>query len=580
MAGRIPQQFVDDLLTRVDIVDLIESYLPLRKAGRDFQALCPFHGEKTPSFTISREKQFYHCFGCGEHGSAIGFLMKYRNLEFVEAVEELAGVAGVEVPREAQNSARTSGAREVYAGLERARSFYVQQLKRATTRERAVDYLKGRGISGEIARQFHLGYAEDGWRNLLEALVAMGDSEALLERAGLVLKRDRGGFYDRFRDRIMFPIHDRRGRVIGFGGRVIDNGEPKYLNSPETEVFHKGRQLYGLHEALTADKDLQRLIVVEGYMDVIALHQFGLPQVVATLGTAVTRDHLELLFRHVPEVIFCFDGDAAGRRAAWKALEISLPLIEGNRQVRFAFLPDGHDPDTAIRSYGAGGFFAAGQLFGLSEYLVEILKADMDLASGDGRARLIAKAKPYLLQIPDITHRANGVALLARLTRFDEDLLRRELGFAGRRTPAASARPSALTRYTSRALEDLALALLLQRPDLSGCLNQSDADFIRDELTECALLLTVWTELLRAPAGTTAMLLERWRGQPEEERLATLATSELNVAEVAQERELQDAIAALVRRAEDERFRRINAIPLAQWTDEQKQIVRSYKRGR
>lgn len=310
------------------------------------------------------------------------------------------------------------------------------------------------------------------------------------------------------------------------------------------------------------------------------MHQFGLSQVVATLGTAVTRDHLEQLFRHVPEVIFCFDGDAAGRRAAWKALEISLPVIEGNRQVRFAFLPDGHDPDTAIRAYGAEGFFTAAQMFGLSEYLIDVLKADMDLASGDGRARLIAKAKPYLLQIPDITHRANGVVLLARLTRFDEDLLRRELGFATGRPQFTAARPSALTRYTSRALEDQALALLLQRPDLAGCLVDKDAEFIGAELTECALLLSVWSELRRAAAGSTAMLLERWRGQADEERLATLATTELNVAEPAQERELQDAVAALVRRAEDERFRRINAIPLAQWTEEQKQIVRGYKRGR
>ena len=288
MAGRIPQQFVDDLLTRIDIVDLIESYLPLRKAGRDFQALCPFHGEKTPSFTISREKQFYHCFGCGEHGSAIGFLMKYRNLEFVEAIEELAGLAGVEVPREAQSARRTSGAREVYAVLERARAFYVQQLKRAASRERAVDYLKGRGISGEVARQFHLGYAEDGWRNLVEALVAGGDSELLLERAGLVLKRDRGGYYDRFRDRVMFPIHDRRGRVIGFGGRVIDKGEPKYLNSPETEVFHKGRELYGLHEALAGrHRKLQQPAGGRGVIWMWSrIHQFGLPNVVATLGTA------------------------------------------------------------------------------------------------------------------------------------------------------------------------------------------------------------------------------------------------------------------------------------------------------
>jgi len=579
MAGRIPQQFVDDLLARVDIVDLVESYLPLRKAGRDFQALCPFHGEKTPSFTISREKQFYHCFGCGAHGSAIGFLMNYRNLEFVEAVEELAAIAGVEVPREAQR-AQAGNARELYGVLERARAQYEAALRQGPARERAVDYLKNRGISGAVAKQFRVGFAADGWRNLTDALTAAGVGEELLERAGLVQKRDRGSCYDRFRDRIMFPIHDRRGRVVGFGGRIIDQGEPKYLNSPETEVFHKGRELYGLHEALAAGRTLERLIVVEGYMDVIALHQFGLTQVVATLGTAVTRDHLELLFRHVPAVMFCFDGDNAGRRAAWKALEIALPLVEGNRELRFAFLPDGHDPDTAVRAFGADGLFSAATVYGLSDYLLETLRGEVDLATAEGRTRLVARIKPYLMQIPDLTHRAAALGPLASATHFDEDLLRRELGFGGARARAqAASRP--LSSYTGRrSLVEQALSFMLQRPSLAACLATPDAEVIRSELEDCALLLEVWAVIGKTPAATTAVLLERWRGHPEVERLAALAAAPLAMDEQAQRAEMEGAVARLLDEADKARFGRIKAIPFAQLNDEQKAFMRAYKRAK
>ncbi|MGE0858004.1 MAG: DNA primase [Gammaproteobacteria bacterium] len=578
MAGRIPEQFIDALLARVDIVDVIEAHLPLRRAGRDFQALCPFHGEKTPSFTISREKQFYHCFGCGAHGSAIGFLMKYRNLEFPEAIEELAGLAGMEVPQEAR-SQRPSNNRELYDVLEQARAFYEAQLRQSGERDVAVNYLKKRGLSGEVAKAFRLGFAPSGWRNLIDALTARGLSETQLERAGLAIKRDRGGYYDRFRERVMFPIHDRRGRVIGFGGRVIESGEPKYLNSPETEVFHKGRELYGLHEALAADRKLARLVVVEGYLDVVALHQFGLPQAVATLGTAVTREHLELLFRQVPEVVFCFDGDAAGKRAAWRALEIALPLQEGNRAVRFAFLPDGHDPDSAVREYGAEGFFKAARVFGLTDYLLDTLKQDVDLSTGDGRARLVEQAKPYLLQIPSQSHRATAVRGLVDLSKFDDELIRRELGLAGARS-AGPRRPPILNRFKSRTLEEQALAMLLQNPPLVAHISPELAAFCAAELGQDLPLLEVRRALEAGAPPSTAALLERWRDHPLEGLLSQLAATDLGIPDSAFESEFVGALKRLAARAEEQRFARISAIPFEQWSEEQREIVRNYKRPR
>ena len=578
MAGRIPEQFIDDLLARVDIVDLIESYLPLRKAGRDFQGLCPFHGEKTPSFTVSREKQFFHCFGCGAHGSAIGFLMQHRNLEFVETVEELAGLAGMEIPHEAR-SQRPSGARDLLDILEQARAFFETQLRQSPEREVAVNYLKKRGLSGEIAKTFRLGFAPSGWRNLTDALTANGISEEQLERAGLAIKRDRSGYYDRFRERVMFPIHDRRGRVVGFGGRVIENGEPKYLNSPETEVFHKGRELYGLHEALAADRKLSSLMVVEGYLDVVALHQFGMPNTVATLGTAVTREHLDLLFRQVPEVIFCFDGDAAGKRAAWRALEIALPLVEGNRAVRFAFLPEGQDPDSAVREFGPDGFFKAARQFGLADYLLDTLRLEVDLNTGDGRARLIERAKPFLTQIPSQTHRATAVRTLADLSKFDEDLIRRELGLAGSRGGAARRAP-VLNRYTSRSLEEQALAMLLQQPSLAASLDTDLVAFCRQELTDGLLLLEVWSSIQANPPPSTAVMIERWRDHPHGTQLSQLATTDLGIPDSAFETEFAGALERLRQKAEEQRFARIKAIPFGQWSDEQRDIMRRYKRGK
>ncbi|MDJ0740543.1 MAG: DNA primase, partial [Gammaproteobacteria bacterium] len=395
MPGAIPQHFIDDLLARADIVEIIGRRVPLKKAGREFHACCPFHSEKTPSFTVSPAKQFYHCFGCGAHGSALGFLMEYDRLSFPEAVEELASSMGLEVPREAAFD-QGPDHRPLYELLELAAQHYEQQLRQHADAARAVDYLRQRGLSGEIAARFRLGFAPPGWDNLLQALGGDDERVARLRDAGLITEQDHKR-YDRLRDRIIFPIRDGRGRVVGFGGRLLGDGKPKYLNSPETPVFHKGRELYGLYEARQADGHPARLLVVEGYMDVVALAQFGIGNAVATLGTATTSDHLEKLYRATPEVVFCFDGDRAGRDAAWKALQTALPLMRDGRQARFLFLPDGEDPDSLVRQIGAAAFTErVGGAQPLSEYLFEKLSAQVDMQTLDGRARLGELTQPLL----------------------------------------------------------------------------------------------------------------------------------------------------------------------------------------
>ena len=395
MGGLIPESFIEELLGRLDIVEVIERHVPLKRAGREYQACCPFHDEKTPSFTVSPQKQFYHCFGCGAHGSVIGFLMNYEGLEFVDAVEDLARHAGLTVPREASRKAQPSAG--LYEVMESAASFYQDQLKNSPE---AIDYLKKRGLSGDIAKEFGVGFAPGGWSNLMERLGGDEKKRSLLKRGGL-LSEGKSGAYDKFRHRIMFPIHDRRGRVIGFGGRALDDDGPKYLNSPETELFHKGRELYGLYLARKSQAKLDQIIVVEGYMDVMALAQFDFRNCVATLGTATTDDQAELLFRAASEVIYCFDGDRAGKKAAWRALEATLPRLREGRQAKFLFLPDGEDPDTMVRGQGVGAFTAlldAAQP--LSEFFFDHFTAAVDMASIDGRAKLVELARPQVEKIP------------------------------------------------------------------------------------------------------------------------------------------------------------------------------------
>ncbi|MDO3385305.1 DNA primase [Gilvimarinus sp. SDUM040013] len=403
--SRIPQSFIDELLDRVDIVEVVDHRVKLKKTGKNYAACCPFHDEKTPSFTVSPDKQFYYCFGCGASGNAVGFIMDYERIAFPEAVEQLSHVCGLEVPREEATPAQSKQERQrkrLYALLELANDFYREQLRSHPGRDKAVNYLKGRGLNGHIARDYGIGYAPPGWDNLLKALGTSSDDKRDLQTAGMLIQPEGSErSYDRFRLRIMFPIRDTRGRVIGFGGRVLGDDKPKYLNSPETPVFHKGQELYGLHEARQAYRELPRLLVVEGYMDVVSLAQFGLRYGVATLGTACSQDHLERAFRYTGEVVFCFDGDSAGRRAATRALESALPVMTDGRQVKFLFLPEGEDPDTLIRQVGAEKFEAMiAMAVPLEDYLFDAAAEGINIQTMEGRAHFSKRAAPLLAKLP------------------------------------------------------------------------------------------------------------------------------------------------------------------------------------
>lgn len=406
MAGLIPQTFIDDLINRLDIVDVVSSRVQLKKTGKNYSACCPFHKEKTPSFTVSPDKQFYYCFGCGAGGNALGFVMDHDNLDFPQAVEELARAAGMEVPREQgrrDHKPRQPTDSPLYPLLDAASEFYRQALRSHPTRKAAVDYLKGRGLSGEIARDFGLGFAPPGWDNLLKHLGADTLQQKVMIDAGLLIENaESGKRYDRFRDRVMFPIRDSRGRIIAFGGRVLGDDKPKYLNSPETPVFHKGQELYGLYEARKHNRNLDEIIVVEGYMDVIALAQQGLRNAVATLGTATSEEHLKRLFRVVPSVLFCFDGDQAGRKAAWRALESTLSNLQDGRRARFLFLPEGEDPDSLVRAEGTDAFMARINQHAqpLADYFFEQLSVEADPRSLEGKAHMATLAAPLIEKIP------------------------------------------------------------------------------------------------------------------------------------------------------------------------------------
>jgi DNA primase len=526
MSGRIPESFIHELVARTDIVDVIDAQVPLRKAGGEFVACCPFHNEKTPSFTVSPQKQFYHCFGCGAHGSAIGFLMEYEHLGFVEAVEVLARRAGLEIP---QTEGRQVSAplEPLYALLDRAAQYYRHQL-RAKGADAAVDYLKGRGLSGEAARDFGLGYAPEGWHNLHAALGGDADCSRLLVEAGLLTEKDTGEPYDRFRGRIMFPIRDRRGRVVGFGGRILGAGKPKYLNSPETAVFHKGHELYGLFEARAALRHIERLLVVEGYMDVVALAQFGVRNVVATLGTATTQEQLDALLRVAQEVVFCFDGDRAGRDAAWKALKNALPATGSGRQLRFLFLPEGEDPDSLVRKEGRASFEARlGGAAPLSELFFERLSQDLDKASMDGRAALVERARPLLERIPAGVFRHLMVGRLAAMVTMDVARLEQAMGFKG-----ARAEPAMRRNPRRQGLSAVArtIAMLVQNPRLApmaSVLTGSDDGGIPG----MALLQSLLDLLGARPNLTTGAIIEHWRDSKHGQNLQKLAVRPLYVPE-------------------------------------------------
>jgi DNA primase len=432
----IPDSFKQDLLNRVDIVDVVSRYVQLKKGGANYLGLCPFHGEKTPSFTVSPAKQFYHCFGCGVHGNAIGFLIEYGGMGYIDAVKELAASVGMQVPEKPRTSeeiSRQERETDLYAVMEKALEFYRAELKQAP---RAIEYLKGRGLTGEVAGRFRIGYAPDDWQGLQKTFPKYED-KALVD-AGLVIENE-GKRYDRFRDRIMFPIYSARGAVIGFGGRVMGEGEPKYLNSPETPLFEKGREVYGLVQAREAIRAAGRVLVVEGYMDVVALAQFDVGYAVATLGTATTPIHVGKLLRLADELVFCFDGDAAGRKAAWRALEVALPLAPDHKPIRFLFLPDGEDPDTYVRRHGKAGFEKLlRQAQTLSDFLLAQLRSESDLASAEGRAGFLSRAKPHIQKLAAPALRVQLVNAVAEMARVSEPDIQRlmELPKAGYAHPA------------------------------------------------------------------------------------------------------------------------------------------------
>jgi len=471
----IPQEFIQSLLGRVDIVDVVDRYVKLKKAGSNFSACCPFHNEKTPSFTVSPSKQFYHCFGCGAHGNAIGFLMEYSGLAYPEAIRALAETVGMPVP-ETRGRPDKPGAAEAPALTARmmdALSHYRAELKKSKA---AIDYLKGRGVSGEIAARYGLGFAPDGWQNL-EA-VFTDYASASLKDTGLVIDSEPEGErksrrYDRFRNRVMFPILDARGNVIGFGGRVIGEGEPKYLNSPETPLFEKGRELYGLYQARRAIRDANQVIVVEGYMDVVALAQHGVENAVATLGTATTPVHVSKLLKLADNVVFCFDGDAAGRKAAWRALEVSLPVLADGKVVSFLFLPPEDDPDTYVRRLGKPAFMKVlKEAKPLSQFLFSELSSHFELGSPEGRAALVAEALPLLKQVVAPTLRILLRDALSKLSGVDRDELA-DLGPAPTPLPTRQAPPMRKARANAPTPEAQVALALLEFPELAKLVGAS-----------------------------------------------------------------------------------------------------------
>ncbi len=526
MAGRIPQHFIDELLARIDIVDIIDAYVPLKKAGRNHQACCPFHDEKTPSFTVSQAKQFYHCFGCGANGTAISFLMEYLHMGFIEAIEDLASRAGLEIPRDAIQISNTANqSSELYELMEIVTAYYSKQLRSHPQANTVIEYLKGRGISGEIAAEYELGFAPPGWDNLITELGGSEESQKRLLKIGAIIENDRGGYYDRFRDRLTFPIRDQRGRAIGMGGRVMDDSTPKYLNSPETPIFHKGQELYGLYQARKVLKDVDSLYIVEGYMDVIALAQFGIRNVVASLGTAATPEHLEKMFRITGKLVFCFDGDNAGKKAAWRALENALPLLRDGRQVYFMFLPEGEDPDTFVRENGKEAFINGDLSKPLSEYLFDRLKSGVDLNTPEGNALMIEKSIPHLFNIPAGTLRNILIQELGKITKYDTRLIESELT---RRTDKGSGKPilkRAVKKDQGVDTIRLLIRSLLHSPSFAETLDSTEnlTVFSSPGIT---FLYNLIEFIKERPNIKTGNILENWRDTKFENRLKELAAEE------------------------------------------------------
>ena len=538
MAEIIPREFIDLLLAKVDVVDVVQAHVPLKKkTGSNFFARCPFHTEKSGSFSVSQTKQFYYCFGCGAHGNAIDFLMQHERLSFPEAIETLARQIGMEVPRQAGSAPkRDDSLANLFELMVKVSDYYYEQLRH---HQPAIEYLKGRGISGQIAKLFHLGYAPSGWSHLCDHFK---DTKRLSD-GGLAIKKEEGGYYDRFRDRVMFPIHDHRGRIIGFGGRIIDQGEPKYLNSPETPLFQKGHELYGLYQALKANTKLPCILIVEGYMDVIALFQHGIEYAVATLGTATTAHHIQRLCRYTNEIVFCFDGDNAGRTAAWRALQVLFPLLNDNLQVRFLFLPDGEDPDSCVRKEGKAAFEERVRTsLSLSSFFFNTLSKQSDMNTMEGRARFAASALNFIKQIPGGI--LPGILLdeLGKRARIDTQDLKQQQQSAqpitrANVTPMINANEEAPVKVPPAIR--LALTLLVQYPNLATHMKDPFPDA---KLPGLALMNQLHEMINKHPSFHTGALVEYWRDQKAGPYLAKLASTDHLIPESELARAFKDAL--------------------------------------
>lgn len=625
MAGSIPQSFIDDLIERVDIVEVIDSRVKLKKTGKNYSACCPFHDEKTPSFSVSPDKQFFYCFGCGASGNSIGFVMDYERISFPEAIDSLAKVAGVDVPREtktpqaqAQDEAREKARKALYQLMEQTNDFYQQQLREHEQRNIAVNYLKNRGLSGHIAKDFGIGYAPAGWDNLIKQLGTSNERQDLLIDGGLLIKNDeKNKLYDRFRERIMFPIRDSRGRVIGFGGRVLNDEKPKYLNSPETTIFHKGKELYGLYEAKEAYRQLPRVLVVEGYMDVIALAQYGIRYGVATLGTACSTEHLTRAFRFTNEVVFCFDGDEAGRKAARRAMENALPVMEDGRQIKFLYLPDGEDPDTLIRQIGDEKFTALIESASpLESFLFEELGQHFDTQTMEGRARLCKLAAPMLDQLPRGIYRElmfqqlsnrTGLSREAVVTLLSElpEISAQAPEKTPQDTPQNTPKPIKTTYYekpkeivstnsqTAYTPEQLALAQLLSKPTIAN----SAIDIEALELSQKPILMhlcDLLQTLQQTPEMSSSQLVGHWSGKYGQEagnKLAAHIETAMRFGFYHQnkhctddnqptlfniEKEFADALQHICNTEQQQQcdaiIQQLDNTPRSQWSDAQKQL--------
>lgn len=504
----IPRDFINELIARTDIVELIDRKVPLKKAGKNYSACCPFHSEKSPSFTVSRDKQFYHCFGCGAHGNAIDFVMEYDRLDFIDAIEDLAGQLGLEVPREQGTGKRHDDglSRDLYQLMEEASRYFQNQLRQHQDKQKVIDYLAYRGLSDDVVEHFGIGFAPDGWDGLLGRYRQNQDAQDKLLTAGMLIANDNGKRYDRFRDRLMFPIRDRRGRVIGFGGRVLGDGTPKYLNSPETPIFHKGNELYGLYELKQRHRDPDKVLIVEGYMDVVALAQFGVDYAVASLGTSTTAEQFQLLLRSAKEVVCCYDGDRAGTEAAWRALETALPLLKPGDQVRFMFLPQAEDPDSMVRKIGKEAFETLmGSAIALPEFLFDTLATKY----GTDKSNLAKQAFILIEKIQDTVLQNLLLENLAhKLGMNSSEDMKKKLGFSVKQTKTV-AKQGLKGRGTPLRL---AIALLVQHPQLGlGLPPQPALNHLQMPGID---LLPLLLDLTREQRLNSAQLLEQFRDNP------------------------------------------------------------------